>query len=99
MLIILYRGDKRRELRPDPEKEAVVAKWHEAGTREERFEVAGELQELMNKYPHRLVLWYPKGLWAYRWKTYDNYAVSPGYGIFHKWSFLQNKVRGKTVQE
>ena len=99
MLIILYRGDIKRELRPDPEKEEVVARWHDAQTREERFEVAGELQELMNKYPHRLMLWYPKGLWAYRWKSYDNYDVSPGYGIFHKWSFLPNDVRGKTVQK
>jgi peptide/nickel transport system substrate-binding protein len=97
MLIILYKGDYGRELRHDPEKDAIVSRWFEASTREERFAVAAELQEYQNQYPHRLTLWYPKGLWAYRWKSYDNYQVSSGYGIFHKWSFLPNEVRGTTV--
>jgi peptide/nickel transport system substrate-binding protein len=97
MLIILYKGDYRRELRHDPDRDAIVERWFEASTREARFEVAGELQEYQNLYPHRIMLWYPKGLWAYRWKSYDNYQVSPGYGIFHKWSFLPKEVRGNTV--
>lgn len=97
MLIILYKGDYGRELRHDPDKDAIVARWFEASSREERFAVAGELQEYQNLYPHRMMLWYPKGLWAYRWKSYDNYQVSPGYGIFHKWSFLPKEVRGNTV--
>ena len=99
MLIILYRGDYGREMRHDPEKEEVVSRWYDAQSVEKRLEISYELQELMNKYPHRMILWYPKGLWAYRWEVYDNYQVSPGYGIFHKWSFLPNEVREDTVVE
>lgn len=99
MLIILYKGDYKRELRHDPDRDAIVARWFDASTREARFDVAGELQEYQNRYPHRIMLWYPKGLWAYRWKSYDNYQVSPGYGIFHKWSFLPRQIRGKTVAQ
>lgn len=97
MLIIIRQGERRRELIKDTEKDGLVRKWFEASTREERFKAAGELQELNNKYPSRIVLWYPREFWAYRWKSYDNYSVSPGYGIFHKWSFLPNDSRGKTI--
>ncbi len=97
MLIILYKGDYKRELRHDAEREAIIARWFDADTREKRFDVAGEYQEYLNRYPHRIPLWYPKGLWAFRWQSYDNYQVSPGYGIFHKWSFLPQNIRGKTV--
>lgn len=34
------------------------------------------------------MLWYPDGLFAYRWQSYDNYVSSFGYGIYNKYSFL-----------
>lgn len=97
MLIILYKGDNNRALEPDPEKDAIVARWFEAATVEARLEVSYELQELNNLYPNRRMLWYPDGIFAYRWQAYDNYQPSSGYGIYHKYSFLLNESRGLTV--
>lgn len=97
MLIILRFVDRKRELIKDEEKEAIVARWFDAVTPEDRMSVAGELQELNNRYPNYQILWYPKGMWAYRKDAYDNYAVSPGYGIFHKWSFLPEDARKNTT--
>jgi peptide/nickel transport system substrate-binding protein len=99
MLIILRNVDRARELIKDEEKDAIVARWFEATTSEERMVFAGELQELNNRYPNYIILWYPKGLWAYRRDAYDNYAVSPGYGIFHKWSFLPDEARKHTTMK
>lgn len=99
MLIILYNVDNKNALEPDPDKDEVVARWFDAQTREDRLEVSYELQELNNLYPNRRVLWYPDGIFAYRWEAYDNYESSPGYGIYHKYSFLPNEARGETVEE
>jgi peptide/nickel transport system substrate-binding protein len=97
MLIILYNVDNKRALEPDPDKDEIVARWFEAGTKEDRLVVSYELQNLNNLYPNRRMLWYPDGMFAYRWEAYDNYESSPGYGIYHKYSFLPNEARGKAV--
>ena len=99
MLIILRNVDRARELIKDDEKDAIVVRWFEATTSEERMVFAGELQELNNRYPNYIILWYPKGMWAYRKDVYDNYVVSPGYGIFHKWSFLPDEARKHTTMK
>ncbi|WP_180966900.1 ABC transporter substrate-binding protein [Cohaesibacter celericrescens] len=99
MLIILYKGDSKAALVQEPEKDAIVKRWLEAGTREDRLKVSYELQDYQNKYPNRVMLWYPDGLFAYRWKAYDNYASSAGYGIFHKYSFLPRPARTGTAEE
>ncbi len=97
MLIILYRGDAGREMVVDEEKKAIVDRWLEAQTREERLRISYELQDYQTKYPNRVMLWYPESVFAYRWDSYDNYAPSAGYGIFHKYSFLPEEVREGTV--
>ncbi|MEM6740301.1 MAG: ABC transporter substrate-binding protein [Pseudomonadota bacterium] len=94
MLIILYRGDARREMVVDEEKEAIVNRWLEAETREERLAISYELQEYQTRYPNRVMLWYPESTFAYRWEAFDNYVPSAGYGIFHKYSFLPETARG-----
>lgn len=97
MLIILYKGDVKNELAMDEDKKAIVERWQDAETREERLKVSYELQEYQTKYPNRVMLWYPESVFAYRWEAYDNYAPSAGYGIFHKYSFLPQEVREGTV--
>ncbi len=99
MVIIIYNGDVKRALKKDEDRASIVARWHEAATRNDRLNVSYELQEYEAKYPHRIMLWYPDGYFAYRWKSYDNYASSAGYGIFHKYSFLPKPVRKGTAEE
>ncbi|MEM1264760.1 MAG: ABC transporter substrate-binding protein [Pseudomonadota bacterium] len=94
MLIILYRGDAGRELVFDEQKAAIVERWLDAPTREERLAVSYELQEYQTRYPNRVMLWYPESTFAYRWDAFDNYIPSAGYGIFHKYSFLPEDARG-----
>ncbi|MFV0244417.1 MAG: ABC transporter substrate-binding protein [Qingshengfaniella sp.] len=97
MLIILYRGDANAALTPEPEKDEIVLRWLEAETREARLAISYELQEYQNAYPNRVMLWYPDGLFGYRWEKYDNYVSSSGYGIFHKYSFLPRQGREGTT--
>lgn len=99
MLIILYRGDAKKALAKETEKDEIVLRWHEQKTRDSRLKVSYELQDYQNKYPNRVMLWYPDGYFAYRWDKYDNYVSSSGYGIFHKYSFLSDKARQGIVDE
>lgn len=96
MLIILYKGDNKVALKPEPEKDDIVKRWLSASTREDRLAVSYELQDYQNTYPNRVMLWYPDGIFAYRWEAYDNYVSSAGYGIFHKYSFLPSEGREGT---
>jgi peptide/nickel transport system substrate-binding protein len=99
MEIIIYRGDAKRMTVKDTDRAAIVERWLDATTRNERLNISYELQTYETKYPHRVMLWYPDGLFAYNWKAYDNYASSAGYGIFHKYSFLPRPARTGTVEE
>ena len=96
MLIILYKGDAGAALTPEPEKDDIVTRWLDASTREDRLAISYELQDYQNTYPNRVMLWYPDGIFAYRWEKYDNYVGSAGYGIFHKYSFLPSQGREGT---
>lgn len=98
MLIILYRGDAKKALAKESEKDEIVLRWHEQQTRDARLKVSYELQDYQNTYPNRVMLWYPDGYFAYRWDKYDNYVSSSGYGIFHKYSFLSDEARKGIVE-
>lgn len=98
MHFILHKGDAMAARSPEPEKDEIARRWLEAKTREGRREVAYELQEYQNRYPNRVMLWYPDGYFAYRWEAYDNYVSSAGYGIFNKYSFLPKQGRDGTSQ-
>lgn len=98
MLIILYKGDNKAAMTKEPEKDAIVERWLDAETSEKRLAVSYELQEYQNKYPNRVMLWYPDGIFAYRWEKYDNYVSSAGYGIFNKYSFLPKQGREGTSE-
>jgi peptide/nickel transport system substrate-binding protein len=95
MEMIMLRGDLQRVVRDDPRTE-IMTRWLDADTRERRLAISYELQDYQNRYPDRIMLWYPDGIFAYRWQAFDNYASSSGYGIYHKYSFLPPEVRGDT---
>jgi peptide/nickel transport system substrate-binding protein len=94
-----YSGEQMRKLlQAEPERLAIYERWWQARTREERQDAHFALQDYENRYPSRFMLWYPDGLFAYRWQSYDNYVSTSGYGIYHKYSFLQDAARaGFTV--
>ncbi|WP_319529941.1 ABC transporter substrate-binding protein [uncultured Cohaesibacter sp.] len=99
MLFLLTMGNSKAALVKETEKDAILKRWLKADSREERLKISYELQDYQNNYPSRVMLWYPDGLFAYRWKSYDNYASSAGYGIFHKYSFLPRPDRQDVVEE
>ncbi|MCW5722025.1 MAG: hypothetical protein KIS86_12870 [Devosia sp.] len=84
-----YSGAQMKKLlETEPERLALYNQWWEADSRDARQDAHFALQEYELNYPSRFMLWYPDGLFAYRWQSYDNYVSSFGYGIFHKYSFL-----------
>lgn len=99
MLTILYNIDHKKSLKKESEKEAIMMRWNNASTRVARQSASHELQVYQNQYPNRIMLWYPDGLFAYKWQKFDGYASAGGYGIFHKYSFLPQNVRRGLVDE
>ncbi|NLU60784.1 hypothetical protein HCA61_00695 [Rhodococcus sp. HNM0563] len=47
-----------------------------------------EMQELFNRQPTAIALYYPDETWAFRSDRFAGWVETPGYGIVHKWSFL-----------
>lgn len=77
---------------PYPEWEALYDEWIAASTVEERTELLFAMQELFNRQPTAIPLYYPDAQWAYRPEAFDGWVESPGYGIVHKWSLLPPEV-------
>lgn len=89
-----YSGAHMRKLlENEPERKALYDQWWAATTREARQDAHFALQEYEIEHPSRFMLWYPDGLFAYRWGSYDNYVSTSGYGIYHKYSFLPDAAR------
>lgn len=86
----------RALLESEPERKALYDAWWKADSRDARLEASFALQHYENHYPSRFMLWYPDGLFGYRWEAYDNYVSSAGYGIFNKYSFLPEAGRQGT---
>ena len=97
MQMIYYFSYKKNSATHDHIRASLVDDWFHSSSPEARFKASGSYQKDFNAYPSMIALWYPKGFWAFRPGKYDNYQISPGYGIFHKYSFLPRQVRGKTV--
>jgi peptide/nickel transport system substrate-binding protein len=80
-----------------PAFEELQQQYFEASTKEEMLEVYHEMNRLHNRQPVAIPLWYPLDHLAYRPDAYDKWAESPGYGIAHKWSFIETEDRGNAV--
>jgi peptide/nickel transport system substrate-binding protein len=76
-----------------PEMDALFEKWKDEPTIEGRKLISFDMQELFNQQPTALVLYYPEQNWAYRSDVFDSWIESPGYGIFHKFSLLNEAGR------
>ncbi len=99
MLTILTLGDQKRAKQADPVKAEILERWYNSNSREQRLAISHELQAYQHQYPNRIMLWYPRSLFAYRWQRFDGFAAAAGYGIFHKYSFLPAAQRKDLVTE
>ncbi|QQO07770.1 ABC transporter substrate-binding protein [Breznakiella homolactica] len=100
MMMVLQYGEQKTDAVPYPERDAALEAWKAAGTKEGRQEATYYLQTLINKYPKRIMLWYPDGFFAYNNTKYDNYSIIMGENdIYHKYSFIPNDSREGFVIE
>ncbi len=77
---------------PYPEWEALFASWRDTETLEDRTEIAFEMQELLNRQPPAIPLYYPDEHWAFRPDAFDGWVESPSFGVIHKWALLPRAV-------
>lgn len=87
---------------PYPEWDALFEEWKAATTVAARAPVLFRMQELFNRQPTSIPLYYPDENWAYRPEAYDGWVEARSFGIVHKWSFLPPEVGarvGAVVQE
>ncbi|MBW3615052.1 MAG: peptide ABC transporter substrate-binding protein [Actinobacteria bacterium] len=77
---------------PYPEWDALFERWKATTTVPERTAVMFEMQELFNRQPTSVPLYYPDERYAFRPDAFAGWAESPGFGIIHKWSFLPRHV-------
>lgn len=82
---------------PYPAYESLEDKYIQATTLKKQKETFFEMQRLHNRQPTIIPLWFPKNQVAIRPDAYDKWAVSPGFGVHHKWSFLPVDARGSAV--
>ena len=73
---------------PYPEWDGLFERWKATTTISERTAVMFEMQELFNRQPTSIPLYYPDERYAFRPASFSGWAESPGFGIIHKWSFL-----------
>jgi peptide/nickel transport system substrate-binding protein len=94
MMMVLQYGEKASDLIPYPERDQALIDWEAAVSKEDRTAASYYLQTLINKYPKRIMLWYPEGFFAFNNTRYDNYSVIMGENdLFHKYSFISNEAR------
>ncbi|MDR0670141.1 MAG: ABC transporter substrate-binding protein, partial [Treponema sp.] len=94
MMLVLQYGEQASDLIPYPERDQALEDWKAAVSKEERIAASYHLQTLINKYPKRIMLWYPEGFFAYNNTRYDNYSVIMGENdLFHKYSFISSEAR------
>ncbi|MCU6797839.1 ABC transporter substrate-binding protein [Paenibacillus sp. WQ 127069] len=76
-----------------PEMDSITARWMAEADVEKRKKISFELQELFNRQPTSIALYYPDQSFAYRSDKYDSWVETLGFGIIHKFSFLPEKAR------
>jgi peptide/nickel transport system substrate-binding protein len=76
---------------PYPEWDGLFEEWKAAATVEARTPILFRMQELFNRQPTSIPLFYPDEHWAFRPGAYDGWVEARSYGIVHKWSFLSRE--------
>lgn len=85
-----------------PEWDSLFEEWKAATTIAARAPVLFRMQELFNRQPTSIPLFYPDEHWAFRPDAYEGWVEARSFGIVHKWSFLPPEVGtrvGAIVQE
>ncbi|WP_306052096.1 ABC transporter substrate-binding protein [Natronococcus wangiae] len=80
-----------------PTYEELEEEYFDAETIDEQVDALHEMHRLHNEQPVAIPLWYPLSLQAYRPDSHDAWAESPGFGITHKYSFLESDARDAAV--
>lgn len=80
---------------PYPEWDALFGRWKATTTIADRTAVLFEMQELHNRQPTSVPLFYPADQLAFRPAAFSGWAESPGFGIVHKWSLLTRETARK----
>ena len=75
-----------------PEFDALYEQWRATDTVDSRIAVMQQMQQLFNRQPTTIALYYPEEHWGYRAEKFTGWIETPGYGIVHKWSFLPAEV-------
>lgn len=99
MMMVLQYGEKKTDMISYPERDQALLDWKAADNRETRLQASYKLQNLINQYPKRIMLWYPHGFFAFNKNKYDNYSIVKGYNIFNKYSFIPNEARTGFILE
>lgn len=73
---------------PYPELDSAIAHWMATTTIDTRTHAAYAIQQLFNRQPTSIGVYYPDEYYAYRKGGFGGWTESRGYGIVHKWSFL-----------
>lgn len=81
---------------PYPEWDVLFERWKAASTLAERKGLLFQMEQLFNRQPTAIPLFYPDGQRAFRSTSYDGWVESPGFAIVHKWSFLPVAVGRRT---
>ena len=71
-----------------PEWDALFERWKAASTLPDRKALLFQMEQLFNRQPTAIPLFYPDGQRAFRAGSYGRWVESPGFAIVHKWSFL-----------
>ncbi|MCC7367192.1 MAG: ABC transporter substrate-binding protein [Chloroflexi bacterium] len=82
---------------PYPAFDALWEEWKSTASIDARKQVSFKMQELHNKQPVSVPLYYPQTTTAYRTANFDQWQESRGYGIVHKWSLLPAAARNGAV--
>lgn len=77
---------------PYPEWDELYERWAATTTISDRRDVAFEMQQMFNRQPTSIPLYYPDEYWAFRPDAFAGWVESPGFGIVHKWSLLPRDV-------
>lgn len=78
---------------PYPAMDELTKKWMAETSVDKRKEISFKMQELFNKQPTSVVLYYPEEKFAFRSEKFDQWVESPGYGIINKYSLLPDEVK------
>jgi len=73
---------------PYPEWDTLFERWKAASTLPDRKALLFQMEQLFNRQPTAIPLFYPDGQRAFRTTSYNGWVESPGFAIVHKWSFL-----------